>query len=518
MNAGLREVLEALARDGQLDTVEDQIDARYVSPLVARSPHAVLFRNLRGYRYPLVSGLLSDRRRLALCLGMEGAQTVSRLRQAIDRPIPPVVVPTSPVKEVVLRGDEVDLAALPIPVMADLDGGPFIASAVTIASHPELGRNAGIYRMMYRNRNTLGIDIVTPNNLRAMYEETSARGEPLPVSIAVGAAPIEMLAATFKAPMEVDELGVAGGLREEAVELVPGETIPVEGLANAEMILEGELLPGGHVHPEGQYGEFSRLMGGVHLNPLIRVKAMTLRRDAIFYALQMPWENIWLGAPVYEARPGASCARPGAHDGRERDARRLLSLARRRGDPQGARRRQERPHRAALGGRLQARHRDRRRHRRLRPGRGRVGRRHARPGRQGRADHQRRSRQATRSLPPAEPAARRDREAGHRRHHPRRGAARALHAHHLPLPGPRRRRTATAPRRVPTAGHVADADGAAAALRAALADGPLYFAEILRRLPHVEYPALVEALGQMDERGEVALDKQGRLRLGAGSA
>jgi 2,5-furandicarboxylate decarboxylase 1 len=66
----------------------------------------------------------------------------------------------------------------------------------------------------------------------------------------------------------------------------------------------------------------------------------------------------------------------------------------------------------------------------------------------------------------------------------------------------------------PTDGHVADAPGAAAALCDALADGPLHFAEILRRLPHVEYPALVEALGQLDERGEVALDKQGRLRLG----
>src|SRR5207248_523210 len=111
-----------------------------------------------------------------------------------------------------------------------------------------------------------------------------------------------------------------------------------------------------------------------------------------------------------------------AHDGRERDARRLLPLARRRGDPQGARRRQERPHRVAAEGY---------------------------------------------GTPP-----------------------------------------------LPTDGQIADARGAAAALRAALADGPLYFAEILRRLPHVEYPALVEALGQMDKRGEVALDKQGRLRLG----
>jgi 2,5-furandicarboxylate decarboxylase 1 len=170
VTAGLRDVLDTLAREGQLDVVEEEIDARYVSPLVARATRAVHFKRVRGYQYGLVSGLLSDRKRLGLCLGMEGAQTVERLRQAIDRPVPPELIATSPVKEIVLKGDEVDLAALPIPVMADLDGGPFIASAVTLAEHPELGRNAGIYRMMYRNRNTLGIDIVTPNNLRARYE------------------------------------------------------------------------------------------------------------------------------------------------------------------------------------------------------------------------------------------------------------------------------------------------------------------------------------------------------------
>jgi 2,5-furandicarboxylate decarboxylase 1 len=301
MNAGLREVLAALRGAGQLDVVAEEVDLRYVSPLVARSPRAMLFQRVRGYEHGLVSGLLSDRRRLGICLGMEGAETVGRLRQALDRPIATVLVSDSPAKEVVLRGDDVDLGALPIPVMAELDGGPFVASAVVIAEHPGYGRNAGIYRLMLRNRNTLGIDIVTPNNLRAMYEETAARGEPLPISIAVGAAPVEMLAATFKAPLEVDELGVAGGLRGEPVELVAGECIPVAGLANAEIILEGELLPDGYVHPEGGYGEFTRLMGGVHRNPLVRVRAMTMRRDALFYALQMPWENIYLGAPVYEA-------------------------------------------------------------------------------------------------------------------------------------------------------------------------------------------------------------------------
>jgi 2,5-furandicarboxylate decarboxylase 1 len=63
------------------------------------------------------------------------------------------------------------------------------------------------------------------------------------------------------------------------------------------MVLEGEILPVGWTHPEGRFGEFTRLMGGLHWNPLVRIKAVTMRRDPIYYALHMPWENTWLAAP-----------------------------------------------------------------------------------------------------------------------------------------------------------------------------------------------------------------------------
>jgi 2,5-furandicarboxylate decarboxylase 1 len=69
-------------------------------------------------------------------------------------------------------------------------------------------------------------------------------------------------------------------------------------LADAEIVLEAEILPTGWVYPEGRFGEFTRLMGGLHWNPLVRVKAITMRRDAIYYALHMPWENTWLAAPT----------------------------------------------------------------------------------------------------------------------------------------------------------------------------------------------------------------------------
>ena len=63
-------------------------------------------------------------------------------------------------------------------------------------------------------------------------------------------------------------------------------------------MLEAEILPTGWTFPEGRFGEFTRLMGGLHWNPLVRIKAISMRKDAIYYNLHMPWENTWLAAPT----------------------------------------------------------------------------------------------------------------------------------------------------------------------------------------------------------------------------
>ena len=93
-------------------------------------------------------------------------------------------------------------------------------------------------------------------------------------------------------------MAIAGGLRGEAVELAPCSTIDVPYIADAEIVLEAEILPTGWTWPEGRFGEFTRLMGGLHWNPLVRIKAISMRKDAIYYNLHMPWENTWLAAPT----------------------------------------------------------------------------------------------------------------------------------------------------------------------------------------------------------------------------
>jgi 2,5-furandicarboxylate decarboxylase 1 len=251
----------------------------------------------------------------------------------------------------------------------------------------------------------------------------------------------------------------------------------------------------------------------VHLNPIIRVKAVTMRRDAIFYALQMPWENIWLGAPVYEAAawrvlreagvrttgvnvtPGGCChwhvvaaiqKAPG--DGKNALTA-LLSVADFKHaivtdddidiyDPADVE--------WAVATRVQA-------------------------DKDVLIISGGRAKPLDPSLPPNQ--------------RPVVTAKMGIDAT-IPEEVPRARYTRiTYPFRdvvapegygtpaFPTPERVADPAGAADAIRAELAAGPLYFAELLRRLPHVEYADITRALGQMDESGELIRDEQGRLTL-----
>ena len=301
MAATFRAYLDTLKKNNELTVISKATDLRDLAALVPQSDKGLLFTNVRGYSMPVASGLLQSRNRLALGMGAAYEQIEANLRAAMDHPIKPKRVKRAPVKEVILTKNKIDLYQLPVPVFSLMDGGPMITAGVIIAEDPEFGFNAGIYRMMLKERNVTGIDIVTPNNLRKFAERALQKKKPLPISVSIGTHPYELLASTFKAGLGVNELTFAGGLRGAPLQLTDGETVPVPCIADAEIVLEGEILPEGWVHTEGPFCEFNRLMGGIHMNPRVRIKSIMHRKDAIYYALHMPWENIWMSAPIYEA-------------------------------------------------------------------------------------------------------------------------------------------------------------------------------------------------------------------------
>src|SRR6516165_3083352 len=259
MQENFRQFLDRLRQSGELVDLHQPVDIRHIATLVDQADTALYFHNVIGYELPVVSGLIRTRERSMMALGCETYREIEdKLTQAINHPIPPKYVKTSPAREVVVVGDEVDLYKLPIPMSSIFDGGPMITAGVVIARDPELG-----------------IDIVTPNNMRLFAQRAYESGRALPISISIGTHPIEITGSGYRAPLGVDEMAIAGGLRGSAVELAPCTTIDLPYVADAEIVLEAEILPTGWTWPEGRFGEFTRLMGGLHWNPLMRVKAIS---------------------------------------------------------------------------------------------------------------------------------------------------------------------------------------------------------------------------------------------------
>jgi 2,5-furandicarboxylate decarboxylase 1 len=299
MQENFRQFLDRLRQAGELVDLHQPVDIRHIATLVDQAKTALFFHKVIGYDVPVVSGIIRSRERAMMGLGAETYREIEdRLKAAIDNPIAPKRVKTSPTREVIMEGDDVDLYRLPIPMSSIYDGGPMITAGVVITRDPELGMNSGIYRFIVKEKNLTGIDIVTPNNMRMFAQRAFERKEPLPISISIGTHPIEITGSGYRAPLGVDEMAIAGGLRGSPVELAPCKTIDMPYIADAEIVLEGEILPVGWTWPEGRFGEFTRLMGGLHWNPLVRIKAISMRKGAIYYNLHMPWENTWLAAPT----------------------------------------------------------------------------------------------------------------------------------------------------------------------------------------------------------------------------
>src|SRR3954469_16656151 len=299
MQENFRQFLDRLRQTGELVDLHQPVDIRHIATLVDQADTALYFHKVIGYELPVVSGIIRSRERAMMALGCDTYREIEdKLTQAIVHPIAPKYVKTSPTREVVLLGEDVDLYKLPIPMSSIYDGGPMITAGVVIARDPELGVNSGIYRFIVKEKNLTGIDIVTPNNMRLFAQRAYEQGRPLPISISIGTHPIEITGSGYRAPLGIDEMAIVGGLRGSPVELAPCSTIDLPYIADAEIVLEAEILPTGWTWPEGRFGEFTRLMGGLHWNPLVRIKAISMRKDALYYSLHMPWENTWLAAPT----------------------------------------------------------------------------------------------------------------------------------------------------------------------------------------------------------------------------
>lgn len=291
MAQDLRSYLDLLKRErpDDLVVVSREIDPAYeITALVvklervARRRPVLLFERVKGSRFPVLTNLHASRGRLALALGVAPDGLLARYLQAMERPVPPRVVPTGPVKEVVLRGEEVDLGALPGIVHHEGDAGVFLTAAISFAKDPTRDVwNCAYNRLMVKGRDTTSIHLTLGKHLWEFHRIAESLGRPLPVAFAVGVHPAVALGALAIGSVDEDERAIMGGLLGEPLELVRCETSDVLVPAHAELVIEAEILPYERT-AEGPFGEFTGYSLGERRREVVKVRAITHRRGALF--------------------------------------------------------------------------------------------------------------------------------------------------------------------------------------------------------------------------------------------
>ncbi len=234
--ADLREFIKRLEKEGEMTRVKVEVDIKDEVGAICRrnlnlggveKNRALFFEKPKGYSIPIAAGLLDSRSRYYLAMETNRENFYQEFLKRAERPIAPRLVKNGPCKENVLIGKDADLTKFPIPTWNEKDAGPYITLGSTVVKDPETGvRNVGLYRHMVHDGQNVGILAAEYRQLAQFAKKLHARGEPLPVAIIIGPDPVVTASAIIALPPGQDELGLAGALRGEPVDLVKCETVP----------------------------------------------------------------------------------------------------------------------------------------------------------------------------------------------------------------------------------------------------------------------------------------------------
>ena len=270
---------------------------------------AMIFNNVKGHEGSKVAiGILASRERVGLLLNEKPERLGFLLRDAAANPIEPIVIPNDKAlcQETVYKAEDADFdirKILPAPTNTPEDAGPYITLGMCYASDPETNiSDITIHRLCLQSKDEISM-FFTPGcrHLDVFREKAEAEGRALPISISIGVDPAIEIAACFEpptTPLGFNELTIAGAIRKQPVELVNCLTIKEKAIANAEYVIEGELLPGVRVVEDQNTNtgkampEFPGYTGPANQSlPVVKVKAITCRKNPIMQTCIGPSEE-----------------------------------------------------------------------------------------------------------------------------------------------------------------------------------------------------------------------------------
>lgn len=330
----LRDFIRQLEQLGELKRIAHPIDTNLEMTeicdrvLRAGGP-AILFERPKGHHMPVLANLFGTPRRVALGMGadsIDALREIGKLIAMLKEPEPPKglrdawekmpvlkqVLNMAPkelsraaCQEIVIEGDDVDLAQLPIQTCWPGDAGPLITWGLVVTRGPRKPRqNLGIYRQQVIARNKVIMRWLSTRGGALDYRDwcEAHPNEPFPIAVALGADPATMLGAVTPVPDTLSEYQFAGLLRGAKTEIVRclGSSLSVP--ASAEIVLEGHIQPG-ETALEGPFGDHTGYYNEQDRFPVFTIERITMRRDPIYhstYTGKPPDEPAILGVALNE--------------------------------------------------------------------------------------------------------------------------------------------------------------------------------------------------------------------------
>ncbi|HIE06899.1 MAG TPA: phenylphosphate carboxylase subunit beta, partial [Desulfarculaceae bacterium] len=257
---------------------------------------ALLFENVKGYKNSVLTGAYSTPANFAIALGMPHDTSMCEMSRnwmqlAIKKLYPPAEVKDGPILENIIERDKVNLFDFPVPQMYPQDGGRFIGTAATLITRdPESGWvNLGTYRMQILDEKSAGIQIIKGKHADFMMKKYQEMGKKMQALLVIGGDPLGFLTGSTLVSAETSEYEVMGALREKPIEIINSKFTGLPFMANAEIVLEGEVDPNPeNWRQEGPFGEYTGYYSGKKSEewpkPWLDVQRVYHRNDYVLWS------------------------------------------------------------------------------------------------------------------------------------------------------------------------------------------------------------------------------------------
>lgn len=275
---GLRGLIDLLRKKGGLTEIDKEVDPNLeIAGIMKRLDGGpVLFKRVKGYPGPVISGIASQRKCFALGLGMCEREILGTMARAAEKPSQYRIVKKAACQDVVER--KVDLDMLPILRHTAGDGGRYITSGVSIIRDKDFGPNMSFHRLMQIGRNKFAARVVEGRGTHTAL--LKSEGD-LEVAVCIGNSIQVLLAAAMSPPKGVDEAMVANTLAK--TDFVKCVTNDLYVPADSEFVLEGRITHA--MTTEGPFVDLTDTMDFARPQPIFEIDCITHRQDAIYHAL-----------------------------------------------------------------------------------------------------------------------------------------------------------------------------------------------------------------------------------------